>query len=84
MSFLNQTMAKSTWGIRGRLLIGFAFIAAILLIAVATTLVIVTTTKNFETIVLESDLPTYNAFLEINKNIFPINRSIRLKKIISN
>lgn len=77
MIYSIQTSTKPTLGIRGHLLLGFAIIATLLIIAITIILVIVTTTKKFEMKVINTDLPTYNAFLEIDKHLFRLSSSAR-------
>lgn len=72
----NNTKQSTTLGIRGRLLVGFGVITLIFLIAISITLSITTTTKNFASSVLETDLPTYNAFLDLGAQIYETQSAI--------
>lgn len=77
MNVSMPTTIKSTMGIRGRLLSGFAIIASILIIAVLFTVYIVSKTQKFETKVIQVDLPTYNALIEIDKHLFQLSATLR-------
>lgn len=68
---------KSAMGIRGRLVSGFSIIAVILIVVVLFTVYIVSKTQQFETTVLNVNLPTYNSIIEIDKHLFQLSATQR-------
>lgn len=71
-----DTNISSSLGIRGRLLIGFGIITLIFLVAMSITLVIITSTKNFTGRVIENELPTHDAFLNLGLQIYQSQASL--------
>src|SRR5579862_1731658 len=70
LSKSQEPKAKSTIGIRGRLILGFGVITLIFVIAISISLVIITNTKNSARVVLINDLPSYANILDIGGNLY--------------
>lgn len=77
MSVPMQKVIRSTMGIRGRLLSGFAIIAGILIIAVILAVYIVSKAQTFETDVIKADLPTYSNLVDVERHLFQLSASHR-------
>ncbi len=78
MTTINENAnIKSSFGIRGRLLLGFFAIAAILMCAVGATLMVITSSENTETDVVNIDLPTYDKFLDLGGQIYSSQSELR-------
>lgn len=63
---INNSFTKSSLGIRGRLIIGFSIIIIIFLAASVITLFSVNYANNSTNHVIHSELPTYDAVLDLN------------------
>jgi methyl-accepting chemotaxis protein len=69
MSTINEN-SKSVLGIRGRLLLGFFAISAILMCAVTATLIVVTSSEKTAHYVVNVDLPAYEKILDLGGQIY--------------
>lgn len=73
----SYTNDKSALGIRGRLFIGFGILTAIFIISIIINLIIVTTSKNSAERVINNDLPTFDAFLNLGADVYRSQAALR-------
>ncbi len=71
------TTNKSTFGIRGRLLMGFFVIAVILMCAVGATLFVITSSEKTANNVIDIDLPIHNKLLDMGGQIYLAQSALR-------
>jgi len=69
-SVSDRSKPPKSFGIRGRLLFGFSAIAFMLVIAICTALIILISTEKFAEQVINVDLPTYDALLDLNTETY--------------
>lgn len=67
---LSAAPLNKSLGIRGRLFIGFGAILFILIIAISFVLIKITVAENSAEKVINSDLPAYSTFLDLNGGIY--------------
>ncbi len=79
------TMDNSQKGlsIRGKMLIGFAAIVILSVISICFTWVITSRTENFSKNVISSDIPVYNALIDLNTELYETTISIQSYLITS-
>lgn len=69
---------KITFGIRGRLLLGFTIVSIVLLTATMLALYVVQRTENIAAKVITVDLPLYDNLLALSSEIYKIQSSLQL------
>ncbi len=70
-------------GIRGRLIIGFAAITVFFLVTIGITSYAITAAKKYSNQVVDVDIPTHDALLDLNTEIY-ISQLITQKLIFTN
>jgi len=77
-------MDKKIFGIRAKLFTGFISICIITIISVVISLVIIAKTEKNASEVIETELPIYNIFVDLNSYIFMMTNSVQLELMTHN